>query len=282
MTIQSVVIDVEHAGQLFDAPTFENVLLGSWEQVSLTTQFVTRDLLERIKRDEPEWRAYHSWELIAISLETVEMVGNVLLHHERGGGRALHEATNPELAELFERYERPLPPDAVQTFLRLPTPKDSLDTVVGACFRTALDSGARALNVLASHWRRFAEAVRWFRHFPAHLTLDDVDAIDPGPNASKDAIFQEIAAMDDLLDVAVVPDGQGFGYQAIREPDVQFAARMTYLAIEVVLTRGGNLFLNPESDVPAERYPKLYPFLVRRLSPENRSRLAAGGPYHLI
>jgi hypothetical protein len=144
-----------------------------------------------------------------------------------------------------------------------------------------LHAGGRAINTLASFWLQYIDAVRWFRHYPAHLTINDVEVIDPGPNPSKSAALHRLATTEDLIDVVVVPEDQGFGYLPLTLRDVHSAASATRLAIQVVLTRTSNQYLAPEAKRDDERLPKLYPFLLEYVSLENRERLAKAGPYYL-
>lgn len=283
MTLTIHNLPSEHAEALFNKAELENLLFGGWSTTGLATQALVSASLRRIAEvTRVAERGYNAWELLTLAIETSEFLGSILLHFESPQSTRLHQATNTELTSIFTKYSKPLSPRTVQTFLRLPTPSEYRDTLVAASFNTLLHVGGRALRSIAEHWLHYIEAVRWFRHFPASLSISDIEAIDPAPSPSKLGIINDLATIPDLLDVSVVPDDEGFAYQAITLQDARNAAVVTSIAVQIILTRGANQYLERDSERDDLRLAKLYPCLVQGLSADNTVRLVAGGPYYLV
>lgn len=267
---------------MFSTREFENLLISAREGTSIATQELLNRSLQIVENSaDTGQRGYHSWELVTMAVETIELLGTMLLSEDDPEHRTFHWASNDQLKEGFTRRATPADPEATRRFFRLPFPQDRDDTLLRSCFATVLHEGARAVSELSRYWLRYVDGVRWFRHFPAHLDVADIEAIDPGPSRSKEQILDDLTKMVDVVDVTVVPGDEEFAYQALTLRHAREAAVAARVAIQAVLTRSGNNLLLPQSAKEEDRVPKLYPFLLGNLSQENRARLARAGPYHL-
>ncbi|MDQ6891107.1 MAG: hypothetical protein M3167_00295 [Acidobacteriota bacterium] len=270
MTITKIKLPAATARQPLAHPHFQTLTLGAWDHTSLATQITNHHLTKILNTsNDPATRAHAAWELLTITIETTELLGSMLLNHDQPTKTAFHQTTNTQLTDLFATIASTPPNDQTLTsFLKLLP-----ENIPATTYERILSNARTTLQTLAQFWKARIEDVRSFRHYPGHLELNDVLALEPGPHPQRDAIIAEINNLPEVLDAHALPDGNTFEYTVLTRTQALEAASLTSIAIQLILTRSSNTLLNPASTNDEERLPKLYPVLLTGLKPQERDAL---------
>jgi hypothetical protein len=277
MTLRTHAIPAKVGTDLFKLPEWKSLLIGAWDQTALATQMINHDLAEALETaTDPEIAAHFGWELVTIAVETIELMGSMLLNHRDPTRSAFHQASNRQLKKLFTSLaEAPLQPGEIQAFLHL-TPPGPVS--LGLPLGLVLGNASTAIQGLATFWTNKVEHVRSFRHYPGGLQIADLLELDPQPHPARDKILEQIAAIPDRLDVFALPDKNTFEYIVLTKADAKAAPTYTQIAIQLIFT--GNALINPNSPHDEERLPTLYPALLVGITDAERELLKES--FHLV
>lgn len=288
MGLTEIVVPPALAAKLAGFPAVDLALFSAWERTVHCMYDQVRFLIEELDcSDHSLEQAFLGLEVVSVALEATEYLGSYAHRVLCSQGGPAHLATNPEIAKVFTRIRTGVGPQTVAALLRIPPVLDQSriaddDRRVAELYGRVLANGVEVLQACGAFWATTIDEVRWFRHGPAYLTVEDTERLTPEPSPARDKIRHELASMEDVIFAFVTLNRREFVYSPLTRSRVLHAAGVARTAVRFLFAAFGNYVL-PESSPNRElSLPRIPGSLARNLTDEEKALLSERGGLVLV